>query len=201
MHAQRATYLAVLAVIAVTAAAHGVVTNRWNGGESAPVLPSIPLRFGDWVGADQPSDFNEPGIAHLARRYVHAANGRSFFVTLSLGHPGLTAVHTPEYCYAGSGYEMTTPVIRRPVDGGEFFTTVFQKPGPSGGEATRLFWAWSADGTWRAPTHPRLTFLGRPLLCKLYVVAPSGIDIAPGRVARDLEQWQGICRWLDRSPA
>jgi chromosome partitioning protein len=23
-------------------------------------------------------------------------------------------------------------------------------------------------------------------------------DIAPSRVARDLEQWQGICRWLDR---
>jgi chromosome partitioning protein len=22
-------------------------------------------------------------------------------------------------------------------------------------------------------------------------------DVAPGRVARDLEQWQGICRWLD----
>jgi chromosome partitioning protein len=24
-------------------------------------------------------------------------------------------------------------------------------------------------------------------------------DIAPGRVARDLEQWQGICRWLDQA--
>ena len=24
-------------------------------------------------------------------------------------------------------------------------------------------------------------------------------DIAPGRVQRDLEQWQGICRWLDRA--
>ena len=23
-------------------------------------------------------------------------------------------------------------------------------------------------------------------------------DVAPGRVARDLEQWEGICRWLDR---
>jgi chromosome partitioning protein len=22
-------------------------------------------------------------------------------------------------------------------------------------------------------------------------------DIAPGRVARDLDQWRGICRWLD----
>ena len=23
-------------------------------------------------------------------------------------------------------------------------------------------------------------------------------DVAPGRVERDLEQWEGICRWLDR---
>ncbi len=23
-------------------------------------------------------------------------------------------------------------------------------------------------------------------------------DVAPGRVARDVEQWEGICRWLDR---
>jgi chromosome partitioning protein len=23
-------------------------------------------------------------------------------------------------------------------------------------------------------------------------------DVAPGKVERDLEQWQGICRWLDQ---
>ena len=22
-------------------------------------------------------------------------------------------------------------------------------------------------------------------------------DVAPGRVAKDLEQWQALCRWLD----
>ncbi len=26
-------------------------------------------------------------------------------------------------------------------------------------------------------------------------------DVAPGRVVRDLEQWQQLCAWLDRSPA
>jgi len=26
-------------------------------------------------------------------------------------------------------------------------------------------------------------------------------DVAPGRVQRDLEQWQGICRWLDKEHA
>jgi len=23
-------------------------------------------------------------------------------------------------------------------------------------------------------------------------------DVAPGRVERDLDQWHGICRWLDK---
>ena len=23
-------------------------------------------------------------------------------------------------------------------------------------------------------------------------------DVAPGRVEKDLEQWEGICRWLDK---
>ena len=48
--------------------------------------------------------------------------------------------------------------------------------------------------------------LGLPVLGMLrptqnYVhLAARGLtvfDVAPGRVARDLEQWQGICRWLD----
>ena len=52
--------------------------------------------------------------------------------------------------------------------------------------------------------------LGLPVLAQLrptqnYVhLAARGLtlfDVAPGRVQRDLEQWQGICRWLDQSPA
>ena len=49
--------------------------------------------------------------------------------------------------------------------------------------------------------------LGLPVLGMLrstqnYVyLAARGLtlfDVGPGRVARDLEQWQGICRWLDQ---
>lgn len=49
--------------------------------------------------------------------------------------------------------------------------------------------------------------LGLPVLGHLrdtqnYVhLAAAGLtlfDVAPGRVARDLEQWQGICEWLNR---
>lgn len=49
--------------------------------------------------------------------------------------------------------------------------------------------------------------LGLPVLGYLrqtqnYIhLAASGLtlyDVAPGRVQRDLEQWEGICRWLDK---
>ncbi|MPN34956.1 hypothetical protein SDC9_182450 [bioreactor metagenome] len=54
--------------------------------------------------------------------------------------------------------------------------------------------------------HQFLEGLGLPVLGYLrdtqnYVhLAAHGLslfDVAPGRVARDLEQWQGICEWLD----
>ena len=125
MHEARKTLIAVLVVIAATTAAHGIMTNRWNGGDAEPVLPDLPRKFGDWIGEDLKSDLNEAGIAHLARRYTNATNGRSYVVSLSLGHPGLTAVHTPEYCYTGSGYEMAGPIGRFAVaqPAAEFWTT------------------------------------------------------------------------------
>lgn len=52
--------------------------------------------------------------------------------------------------------------------------------------------------------------LGLPVLAALrptqnYVyLAARGLtlfDLTPGRVARDLAQWQGICQWLDAPPA
>ena len=55
--------------------------------------------------------------------------------------------------------------------------------------------------------HEFVDTLGLPVLGYLrqtqtYIqLAARGLtlfDVAPGRVERDLEQWQGICRWLDR---
>ncbi len=54
--------------------------------------------------------------------------------------------------------------------------------------------------------HHFVESLGLPVVAMLrptqnYVhLAARGLtmfDIAPGRVVRDLEQWQGLCRWLD----
>jgi hypothetical protein len=181
MHASKALLIAIVDIILATTAVHGVVTNRWNGGDVAPVLPEIPKQFGEWVGEDQRTTIDEPGIAYLSRRYTSATNGRVIVISLSLGHPGLTAIHTPEYCYTGSGYEMngSTSHFEMPSLDAEFWTTCFQKPG--GADALRIYWGWSANGQWRAPNHPRLSFLGKPSLCKLYIVAAGAGATAAGQ--------------------
>ncbi len=186
LHGSRATVLAALALILTAAVAHGVVSGRWSGGDKVPQVPDVPLKIGDWVGEDQPSEVKDPGLANLTRRYTHSRTGRSLLISLTVGHPGLTAIHTPEYCYRGSGYQVAAAIERRPADvpgapPAAFWTTLFSKPSAAGAEQLRVFWAWSADGAWAAPDHPRLHYMGRPSLYKLYVVGNGLPDVAPGK--------------------
>jgi hypothetical protein len=105
---------------------------------------------------------------------------------LTVGHPGLTAVHTPEYCYRGSGYDQSGSVERRsaPTSVGPpaaLFTTRFEKKSAAGSEQLRVFWTWSDGRGWEAPDWPRFHYLRRSSLFKLYVVAGGLADVAPGR--------------------
>jgi hypothetical protein len=182
MHGSRTTVIAVLALTLFAAFAHGVATNRWNGGDAAPTIPDVPKQFAGWSGEDQESNIDDPALANLTRTYTHKASGRTFVISLTVGHPGITAVHTPDYCYRGGGYEMTEAIVKR--DAGSrctFRTTTFRKSTAAGTELLRIFWAWSAGEAWAAPDYPRLHFMGKPSLYKLYVVAPGGAEAVPGK--------------------
>ena len=187
MQGSRITVIAVLAMTISTAVAHGVVTARWKGGrDAALVMPEVPVAIGDWVGSEDNTDIDDPGLKNLTRRYIHARTGRSFLMSLTVGHPGLTAVHTPEYCYRGSGYDQIGPVERRAADvkGGPpaaFWTTQFGKKTATGPEKIRVFWAWSSGQGWAAPDSPRFHYLGKPSLFKLYVIGPAQADPASGK--------------------
>lgn len=187
MFRNRATLIAVVLLTLSGAAAHGVITCRWSGGrEEAPVIPLIPTTIGSWVGVDSSSDVDEPGIANLTRRYTNSRTNRTIVVSLTVGHPGITGIHTPEYCYRGSGYEQVAGIDLRPVQlregsTAEFRTTRFQKQTPNGTDQLRIFWSWTAAGAWKAPDwDPRLTFLGTSRLYKLYVVVGGQADAAQG---------------------
>jgi hypothetical protein len=188
MYGSRTTVIAVLSLTLFAAVAHGVATNRWNGGgETAPTVPAVPKQFGNWIGEDLESNIDDPALANVTRTYKHKSSGRTFVISLTVGHPGLTAVHTPDYCYRGGGYERTEAIIRRNTEGltaaGAFWTTTFRKSTAAGTEQLRIFWSWSAGDAWSAPDYPRLHFMGKPSLYKLYVVAPGGAVAAPGKDA------------------
>jgi hypothetical protein len=112
------------------------------------------------------------------RRYTH--KNQAATVLLMCGRAGRMSVHTPEICYQGLGYQVVETPVRQRVDfggsrKGEFWTARFTKDmGPTGD--LRLFWAWSPDGAWHAPSSPRWQFRGRPFLYKLYVVQDVGQD-------------------------
>jgi hypothetical protein len=186
MRGSFATVMAVLVLTVFTAVAHGVVAGRWTGGQDAkPVMPEIPKTIGEWVGSDDDTDIDDPGLAHLTRKYTHSRTGRWFLMSLTVGHPGLTAVHTPEYCYRGSGYDQVGPIARRAFDAKAgtpttFWTTDFEKKSAAGTEQLRVFWSWSAGQGWDTPDWPRWRYIGKPLLYKLYVVS-GGQSNASGK--------------------
>jgi hypothetical protein len=205
MHGSRTTVIAVLALTLFTAVAHGVATSRWSGGRDGTVsIPAVPMTMGDWVGSEDEVDRDDPGLVHQTRRYTHSRSGRSFVISLTVGHPGLTAVHTPEYCYRGSGYDQVGPVERRAAEvrGGPpaaFWTTQFEKKSATGTERLRLFWSWSAGSGWAAPDSPRWHYLGKASLYKLYVVEGGQADVAPGKDPALDEFFSTLLTRLDQS--
>jgi uncharacterized protein DUF3485 len=161
-------------VMVAAGVVHGVWTDRWDDKEdlvaAAAQLPSIPMELGEWHGsAVEMKKEDAIGLAGLlARSYVHRSTGRSVTLLIGCGRAGPVSIHTPEICYAGSGYEVERPRMI-PVPDGEFWTARLLKQKADERTQLRIFWAWSAHGKWQAPENPRLAFAGQPLLYKLYI--------------------------------
>src|SRR5262245_14554260 len=103
--------IAVAAVV-LTGLVHGYWTERWTPQEgpapAAARMKDVSLVLGHWEG--EALDFTPrqmDGIAgYLYRRYVNRQSGQSVTVALCCGRPGPVAVHTPDVCYAGGGYDV-----------------------------------------------------------------------------------------------
>src|SRR5690348_14337503 len=103
---------AVAAVVLVVACGvvHGFWTGRWSGITNTDVaahLAQVPLDVGDWQGHDLEADarLKDGMAAVLYRSYVHRQSRETVTVYLVCGRPGPVAVHTPDVCYAASGFE------------------------------------------------------------------------------------------------
>jgi hypothetical protein len=159
----------------------------------------LPLSVGPWRGEALRLDAESVAHAQLAgycwRRYRHTLTGDVVSVLLVCGDFRPVAVHPPDVCYEGAGYEMMGQPVRRTLTPAapaapaapsappaEFWMAQFHKPGAAVPGQLRIYWSWTAKGTWEAADNPRLAFAGSPVLYKLYVLSETiPTDGAPDR--------------------
>ena len=194
------------AALVGSGAASGLFTNRWaQPADFGPIqarMDAVPLDLGPWAGRPVPVEQDAlelAGIrAHISRDYRDARTGRSVRLLLVAGRPGPIAVHTPDVCFRGAGYEMTDDprVASAGPAGDQFWGAVFAKTRAAVPARILVLWSWSAGAGWQAtdPYAARVRYSLDPVLLKLYLVteAPSGragVDLLgdfPDRFLREL---------------
>ena len=159
-------------------------------------VAEVPHVIGDWQANDETSDaraFEQAGAkSYWTRRYVHQKTKDSVLVILMCGRAGKMAVHTPEVCYGGAGYEVLESATSCSINGGQFWTAKFAKKGSQ----LRLYWAWNGRGAWEAAASPRWQYFGAPFLYKLYV---SREISGPTSIAADADPAAQFLREFDHS--
>ncbi|MBI2805109.1 MAG: exosortase-associated EpsI family protein [Planctomycetes bacterium] len=180
----RAVLIAAVTLLASGALYHALARDSAELNNAATRVAQVPTVVGDWDARDVTTDhaaFAQAGAnAYWMRVYENRKTKTEVLVILMTGRSGKMAVHTPEICYGGAGYELreTPAAVAFTADGADrFWTAHFAKPGGAV-QHLRLFWAWNARGEWKASTVPRWQFLGEPLLYKLYV--SRGLEPGPG---------------------
>lgn len=176
--------LMAVVIVVSSGVVHGIWTGRWSRsdelGTHVAALDRVPMTIGDWEGRAMPLDrrtMEHGGIAgYLMRSYENRRGGGAVTLLIVCGRPGPIAVHTPEVCYGGAGYEPSAPRAKLPVRAAssarpdEFWALGLSKQGSARPDHLRILYAWNAGGPWTASGSPRLDFAGSPALYKLYLV-------------------------------
>lgn len=181
--------LLALALVVAAGIVHGQWTHRWTDSDAiraaAARLADLPTTLGDWHG--EPLEIAQKLLevgeiaGYVARRYEDQVHHDSVTILLVCGRPGPIAVHTPDVCYTGTGFQLVgaldayTPPTKAPQPRAVFNNALMgttHSPSPS---YLRILWAWSALGAWEAPQNPRVAYAAREVLYKLYVIhEPNG---------------------------
>ncbi|HXT60353.1 MAG TPA: exosortase-associated EpsI family protein [Pirellulales bacterium] len=187
-------WLIVFALTAVSGAAAGVLGNRWGTPPdlraAAVRLDRLPADLGEWRLIDE-SPLDESLVEMLQcigstnRTYHNRRSGETVHMSLIVGPPGPTSVHTPEICFSSQGYHVVAAAERRayagassepsaqtesPAATNEFRKTAFA---PDQGPPALLiaYYGWCDGRAWLAPERPRFAFGGLPYLYKMQLAA------------------------------
>ena len=139
-------------------------------------LDSIPLMFGDWKGEAVPFDEKllkaTRAVAH--RNLVFTRGGArpaKISVLLLAGAPGDIGAHDPERCYGSTGYRSTAARTQKHINDigltHAFWSERFERETLPAG-TVEVCWSWTDDGHWLAAEDARFSFMGRPILYKIY---------------------------------
>jgi hypothetical protein len=175
---------AALALLTAGGLVHGLWTERWHRrpdvGQAAERLAGCPVSVGEWQGEEMALDQEELRQArvagHWARRFTHKRSATTVSAILLCGQAGPMAVHTPEVCYRGAGYELTTPPTKCRVALGpgrppaEAWGGKFRKFEANVPTYLCVFWTWYGNDGWEAADYPRLKFARARVLYKLYLL-------------------------------
>jgi Protein of unknown function (DUF3485) len=179
--------LVTAALIVGEGLVYGLITNRWETATELPAavenLDHVPLVVGKWKGTElkklDPRVVKIAGFAgHLQRSYRKSVSRDSpeVLILLACGPFGPLSVHSPEVCYAASGFvQNTEKTLHSGSDGDSyhFWKAKFAKPGTAAPGSLWVFWSWNKGDGWRAAENARWTFAGAPVLYKLYVSCES----------------------------
>jgi hypothetical protein len=199
-------WLTALTLLLTAGLLHGIWTERWQPStalsEAADRLHNVPLDIGDWQGKDIEVDaeaFAQAGArSYWARTYSRRDGDGTVLAILMCGRAGKMAVHTPEVCYRGAGYDLLdTPTHAVVRDDGTFWNARFAKQAGSIAEL-RLYWAWGDGEVWQAPSNPRWELRGRAFLYKLYLsherTGPDDTDVTADFLPQLLPELHKVLR-------
>lgn len=149
------------------------------------LLSAVPLQVGDWQGEDLTVEDvvrqTAGAIGYVSRAYRNVNTNETVTVWLIVGHARDICRHTPNVCYASSGFRVRAehnavhPIDVQGLPPAQFLTNTFLKEDATGRQLVRVFWAWyepQPDGEvlWKAPKNPRWKFGNARALFKLYLI-------------------------------
>jgi hypothetical protein len=170
------TPLAATVLIVGTGIVHGYWTDRWAPAVEPKVaadqLSSLPMVIGQWEAKDAgtPGESVPGVVGSLQRSYMHRITGATVTLALVCGRPGPVSIHTPDSCYAASGYRVGDQSVLNVAPGVDFWTADAVRTKASEETRLRIFWAWNPGEGWTAPPDARTAFARYPVLHKLYVL-------------------------------
>ena len=189
----RGPYAAFLLLLVGSGVAHGWFTHRWRPparyDHIQAALDAVPEVLGEWHATPNPmdpGDLAQAGIRAVhSRVYRHARTGKVVTVLLVAGAPGPIAVHTPDVCFRGLGFDRLSAPEPVQAGGAEFWKMECARPGAADRNRLLVYWAWNGGAGWEAPAHrqARLKYALKPALSKLYFVSEAGAGGAADAVS------------------